>query len=1144
MIRQTSKIALIALAAIAFVVLIALGGTYWRLTQGPISLSFVKAPVEEMINSRIGDLSVRIRDAVIERDSESGAVNFRLRGLQLSNPRGQVIARTPRAAFGLSGSALLGGEVIPTRLELIGPRIKLSRQADGSIELGFSEGEAGDTADPASSKSDAAGTESASAVGVVDVILRAFSEGSDASRFASALELIAVRNAEISLFDENNNALWQAPNANLDFRRVSDGVSLAGSVRVKGNKLPWQLQLLANYSKSSDKFSVVARVSDLVPAELAGKLSVLHNFAQVRLPLSGRVAVEVDRTGKVVAGDAHLSAGAGYVGFPGIVGVPVVVDEGTLNLKLDVAAQELVFEDSSLVIGGVQTGIGGKFVPETREGVLQGLGFVVVADTRQNENKVVKPVLDVFKLAGRADVIDRNIEISELSILSGKAQIALSGEVTEGDTFPGVKIRGGLKSLPVSTLKKIWPPLAGRGARIWALENLRGGLITEAKVNIDLRPEDVSKLLEDLPVAHERMDLTFSYRGVGSKYLGELPIIRNGKGRARLRGDDFEVLLESAHVNVPGGKRLKLSKGRFFIPAISPVGPVSEITAVISGRTSDVLTVLDQPPLGYMTAFGLNPKSVGGNAAVSLGMKLPLLKNLTLDKINLRSRAKLNGLKLANAFGKAGIDGGTLDMTVTTKGLSAKGKVKLNGVSAALQWKENFNAARGQSSQYVIETQLGAKERQQIGIDLTNFVSGPVGVKVVAAGRGPDIDSALIEASLSKARLFYKPIGWRYSSKKAKAKMGLKIEKDKILLRDIQVSGPNLLIKGALELDNEGRLLKAELPNLNLGPVNRISVAGARNRDGVLVVKANASEFDARPLLRDLLKSPGGDKGTGQNGKKDSVSVTGNVRRAQAFNGETINNIRFAVNARGEDVQTLTSTGVLKDSAKFKIAIKPGDKGKRAMRIDAGNAGRMLRAVDLYSKIRGGDFRLSVNLPPPGAKSSLDGELKLKRFRVRNEAAFREIPQARAREDGVFAKASKANSFDFSSLKIPFKTRGDELRIRNALLKGNAIGASADGSVNTKTDAIRLGGTLIPAYGLNSIVSHVPLIGDILAGGKGKGVFGVTFAVTGTTARPRITINPVSALAPGLLRRMFEFGANPDVQEPGNRVWKSDPAYR
>ena len=105
------------------------------------------------------------------------------------------------------------------------------------------------------------------------------------------------------------------------------------------------------------------------------------------MPLSGRVAVEVDRTGKVVAGDAHLSAGAGYVGFPGIVGVPVVVDEGTLNLKLDVAAQELVFEDSSLVIGGVQTGIGGKFVPETREGVLQGLGFVVVADTRRNENK-------------------------------------------------------------------------------------------------------------------------------------------------------------------------------------------------------------------------------------------------------------------------------------------------------------------------------------------------------------------------------------------------------------------------------------------------------------------------------------------------------------------------------------------------------------------------------------------------------------------------------------------------------------------------------------------------------------------------------------------------------------------------------------
>ncbi len=39
---------------------------------------------------------------------------------------------------------------------------------------------------------------------------------------------------------------------------------------------------------------------------------------------------------------------------------------------------------------------------------------------------------------------------------------------------------------------------------------------------------------------------------------------------------------------------------------------------------------------------------------------------------------------------------------------------------------------------------------------------------------------------------------------------------------------------------------------------------------------------------------------------------------------------------------------------------------------------------------------------------------------------------------------------------------------------------------------------------------------------------GITYEVTGPTANPRPVVNPISAIAPGLLRKFFEFR---DVQD-------------
>ena len=67
-------------------------------------------------------------------------------------------------------------------------------------------------------------------------------------------------------------------------------------------------------------------------------------------------------------------------------------------------------------------------------------------------------------------------------------------------------------------------------------------------------------------------------------------------------------------------------------------------------------------------------------------------------------------------------------------------------------------------------------------------------------------------------------------------------------------------------------------------------------------------------------------------------------------------------------------------------------------------------------------------------------------------------------------------------------------------------------------DVVRL--TLVfnrgAAFGINSA------LGNLFGAPEGEGLFGVTYRATGPFTDPDIDINPLSAIAPGFLRGMFE----------------------
>jgi hypothetical protein len=79
-----------------------------------------------------------------------------------------------------------------------------------------------------------------------------------------------------------------------------------------------------------------------------------------------------------------------------------------------------------------------------------------------------------------------------------------------------------------------------------------------------------------------------------------------------------------------------------------------------------------------------------------------------------------------------------------------------------------------------------------------------------------------------------------------------------------------------------------------------------------------------------------------------------------------------------------------------------------------------------------------------------------------------------------------------------------------------------EGQIDSANSDVRLRGTFIPLYGLNNAFGQIPIVGLFL-GGEKEGLVGITYQVVGAPGRSVLQVNPISAVAPGIFRKPFEF---------------------
>ena len=94
---------------------------------------------------------------------------------------------------------------------------------------------------------------------------------------------------------------------------------------------------------------------------------------------------------------------------------------------------------------------------------------------------------------------------------------------------------------------------------------------------------------------------------------------------------------------------------------------------------------------------------------------------------------------------------------------------------------------------------------------------------------------------------------------------------------------------------------------------------------------------------------------------------------------------------------------------------------------------------------------------------------------------------------------------------------------------GPALGVTSKGKLDFVKDEVDLEGVIIPANTVNSLLGRIPLVGDVLFG---PGLFAATYTAKGPQKDPQVSINALSAIAPGVLRKLFSGGNAPSSGPP------------
>jgi hypothetical protein len=154
---------------------------------------------------------------------------------------------------------------------------------------------------------------------------------------------------------------------------------------------------------------------------------------------------------------------------------------------------------------------------------------------------------------------------------------------------------------------------------------------------------------------------------------------------------------------------------------------------------------------------------------------------------------------------------------------------------------------------------------------------------------------------------------------------------------------------------------------------------------------------------------------------------------------------------------------------------------------------------------------MDLTLMPVGAEGSYDGSLRVSGLRIREAPAMAALLNA-VSVVGLVEQLS-GRGIVFNDVEAQFRLTPNQVVVTRSSAVGASLGISMDGVYDFRRKLMDMQGVISPVYMLNGI-------GSVLTR-KGEGLFGFSYTLRGAAAEPRVSVNPLSLLTPGMFREIF-----------------------
>ena len=1095
MIRPVAKTLLHTIAATIAGAAVFLAIVLWRLSTGPISLSFLAPYVEQALNYEDASYRLNFADLRLTWAGWERTLDVRASDVQSFSTDGALLATFPEMAVEFSIGAMLRGIIAPTKLELFKPDVHLNHDVNSVLDLGTNE--------PSRRNS---------RLIFADEIGRVLGVQRTDSRL-SYLQSVSILDGSLVIYGPDSKPRWAAKRANVVIERSSNGLHAELELEMDLDGSFVDLEIEAQLNSENGLINADINFSPVEPKRLSRITSIPSPLEGINLALNGRATIVADLNLDVQEATFKFNGGPGNLSIQNIF-------PGNPTLKV-----------TSLRVEGI-----------------------------------LEPSI-------------QKLTLEEVYVNSENTTIHANGSIQGGWLQPAIEADIALENIPLSRIDEFWPQTLAENARQWITSRILRGTVQRLDAHLNLKPGDWENGITDRETIYGQFIVV---EGTVNYFPG-LPVAEKLVATGWYDGMDL-------HLDISDGL-LENQNIRHITVNLSDINGRDEhgmIQIKTAGPVADLFRALDTPTLKHSQIFPIDSTLLKGTIETDLEVKFPLLKDLEVEDLQVSGTANLSNVAireftLSPLLPKTDIKDLQGEIIINLDGFYLSGVAIADSMPFKFSWQENFNPMQAKFTNRIdLHARLGEAERKLWKINddrLRGFTEADVTFITDATG----VTDGKIIIDAVDAYLDLPSLGWnKVPGYPAKAEIGLRLNNG-IPFEDLtfQFNSGNFGAHGHVELNNQhsvetlvfkllevgetrltGRIdlrddekhefdIKAERLDIRpfrnayqVGNVKPMSLSGTANEilvgDGIVLteVKGHMTHLADEDVVLEIIASDldlrayfanKGDKDTTAEDREPNLlpaSLSGTIKRVLIDDQIYLSDVRGEARYDGDKISAAHLEASVGESGNIKIRISEATNARNIL-ITAKNAGAILRSLDITDDVVGGILNLQGTFQDDEEDRPLSGDLIINEFHVINAPPLAKLLTVATLTGALELLGGQGLPFD--KLHAPFVYKNKKISLNKARATGLSLGLTIDGIIELNDYEVDLNGTIIPAYTINSIVGHVPVIGDILTGGDGQGVFALAYRARGPLSDTEITVNPLTALAPGIFRDLFKIFDRPPI---------------